>query len=288
MPHVEGVEHQDVVVDGVRRHVATAGPGDGPAVLLGHGWPQHWYQWRHLMPALAEASHRVIVPDMRGFGWSEHPPDEDFSHAALVDDAIALCDVLGLERIRYVGHDWGGWVGFLLALRRPDLLERAVIMSSPDPWPPAPAPNVETLLRGLRFAYQIPIAAPTPPGPLKAKLFELIAQAGHQKGFSAAEIEAYLGPLRQPSQVRASTLLYRNTLLRELAPIARGLYDGKRLTIPVRYLIGERDAIIDEAAVRALPHRGDAIDIEIVPGVGHFLPEEAPELVADRVLSFLA
>jgi pimeloyl-ACP methyl ester carboxylesterase len=288
MPHVDGVEHQDLVVGGIRRHLATTGPADGPVVLLGHGWPQHWYQWRHLMPALAEAGHRVIVADMRGFGWSEHPPDEDFSHGALVDDVIGLCDVLRLERIAYVGHDWGAWVGFLLALRRPDLLERAVIMSSPDPWPPAPEASAEAVLRLLRFTYQIPLAAPSPPGPLKPKLFQLIAQAGNGKGFSPEEIEVYLAPLRQPSQVRATTLLYRNTLLHELMPIARGLYEGRRLTIPVRYLVGERDAIIDEPAVRALPHRGDAIDTEIVPGVGHFLPEEAAELVADRVLSFLA
>src|SRR4051794_10558857 len=106
MPHVDGVEHQEVVVRGLRLHVAVAGPPGGPPVVgvgpggvvargrglraaaagppggppvvMQHGWPQHWYEWRHLFTPLAQAGYRVIAPDFRGFGWSEFPPDEDF------------------------------------------------------------------------------------------------------------------------------------------------------------------------------------------------------------------
>ena len=276
------------MVRGIRRHLATAGPSDGPVVLLHHGWPQHWYQWRHLIPALADAGHRVIAPDARGFGWSEYPPDEDFSHAAFVDDVVALCETLGLERITYVGHDWGCWFGFLLGLRRPDLVERAVLMSAPDPWPAPPAPDVETVLRFSRLAYQVAIASPTPPGRLKPALFRLIALAAHGNRFSERELDTYLIPLSQPSQQRASTLLYRNTLLRELLPIARGAYAHQRLAMPVLYMIGDRDLLFDEGALSRLPSHGDRVEAEAVRGAGHFVPEETPDLVRDRVLSFLA
>jgi len=276
-----------MTVGGIRRHVALAGPDDGSPVLLHHGWPQHWYMWRHLIAPLAEAGHRVIAPDSRGFGWSEHPADEDFSHSAFVDDVAELCQTLGLERIAYVGHDWGCWFGFLLALSRPQLVERAALISAPHPWLPPPAPDIETVVRFSRLAYQVAIASPTPPGPLKPALFRLIAQAAHGRQFSESDLEAYMAPLRQPSQIRASTLLYRTTLLKEMLPVARGAHEGKRLAMPVLYMIGDRDLLFDEGAVNALPSHGDDVSIEIVKGAGHFVPEEEPELVRDRVVAFL-
>ncbi len=288
LPHVPGVDHEDVSVRGLRRHVAFAGPADGAPVLLHHGWPQHWYAWRHLIPELAGAGHRVIVPDSRGFGWSEYPPDDDFSHAAFVDDVLALCEALDLDRVSYVGHDWGCWFGFLLALGHPGLVKRAALMSAPHPWLPPPAPDLETVARFSRMAYQVAIASPTPPGPLKPALFQLIAQAAHGERFSEPDLDAYLAPLSQPSQQRASTLLYRNTLLREMLPIARGAHAGERLTMPVLYMIGDRDPLFDEEAVNALPSHGDDVRTEVIRGAGHFLPEEAPDLVRDQLLSFLA
>ncbi len=74
LPHVDGVEHRWVDAGGLRMHVAEAGPPDGPAAMLVHGWPQHWYEWRKLIGPLADAGHRVICPDLRGLGWTDAPP----------------------------------------------------------------------------------------------------------------------------------------------------------------------------------------------------------------------
>jgi pimeloyl-ACP methyl ester carboxylesterase len=95
MPTVEGVSHRWVEARGLRFHVAEAGSGKDPVLLL-HGWPQHWYEWRNLMPALAM--------DLRGFGWSDAPRD-GYEKENLAADVLAVLDELGLERVKLVGHD---------------------------------------------------------------------------------------------------------------------------------------------------------------------------------------
>ena len=285
LPYAPGVEHEEVVVRGLRLHVAVAGPQDGPPVVLQHGWPQHWYEWRHLIGPLAEAGHRVVVPDFRGFGWSEYPPDEDFLKETLVDDLVALCAELGHERIAFVGHDWGGWVGWLLCLRRPDLVDSAVLLSAPPPFPPD---RIEPAALGRlgRLAYQLPIAAPMP---TVAKLACLRLLGGVFGGRPPDEVDVYIETLSQPAQVRATTLLYRQFLTREVGPLLARRYAGVRLTVPVHYMVGDEDllfydGIVDEPA----PHADTDYHGEVLRGVGHFIPDEVPDLLRERVLGLLS
>jgi pimeloyl-ACP methyl ester carboxylesterase len=104
LPHVDGVEHRFLELPGLRVHVAEAGEGE-PLVML-HGWPQHWYEWRHLIPSLAKR-YRVICPDLRGLGWTDAPPS-GYEKEELASDVLALLELLGLDRVKLVGHDWGG------------------------------------------------------------------------------------------------------------------------------------------------------------------------------------
>jgi pimeloyl-ACP methyl ester carboxylesterase len=284
MPDVAGVEHREVVVRGLRIHVALAGSPAGHPVVLQHGWPQHWYEWRHLIGPLAEAGYRVVAPDFRGFGWSEYPPDEDFRKETLVDDLIALCAALGYGRISLVGHDWGCWVGWLLCLRRPDLLDRAVLLSAPPPFPPDRI-DPAALGRVGRLAYQLPIAAPLPH---VAKLAYFQRMGDLLGGRPPDEVEVYAATLAQRSQVRASTLLYRQFLTREVGPLIARRYAGQRLTVPVRYLVGDQDLLFYEGLVdEPIPHADADYRGEVLRGVGHFIPDEAPELLRERVLGFL-
>jgi pimeloyl-ACP methyl ester carboxylesterase len=281
LPHVDGVEHREIVVRGLRLHVAFAGPDDGAPVVLQHGWPQHWYEWRHLIGPLAGAGYRVVVPDFRGFGWSEYPPDEDFRKETLVDDLVALCAELGYERIAYVGHDWGGWVGWLLCVRRPDLVDRAVLLSAPPPFPPE---RIEPAALGRlwRMAYQLPIAAPMPNAAKVVALRLLGAAIG---GREPDEVDVYLEPLSQPAQVRATTLLYRQFLMREVGPLLARRYAGARLSVPVHYMMGSDGLLFYEGVVDEPARHTDAeYRGEVLRGVGHFVPDEAPDLLRDRVL----
>jgi pimeloyl-ACP methyl ester carboxylesterase len=281
LPHVAGVEHRELIVRGLRTHVATAGPPGGRPVVLQHGWPQHWYQWRHLIGPLADAGYRVIVPDFRGFGWSEYPPDEDFLKETLVDDLIALLAELGHSRVLYVGHDWGCWVGWLLCLREPRLVERAVLLSVRSPIPPDQI-DPAALSRLARLWYQLVLGAPLP-RPVKLSFFR---RMGDVVGGETGDFEPYLRVLEQRSVIRATMLLYRQFLTRELAPLIAGRYRGQRIAVPVRFLVGDRDLLYEEGIEQDAGEHVDDYAGEVLPGIGHFIPEEAPDLLRDRVLSF--
>jgi pimeloyl-ACP methyl ester carboxylesterase len=118
--------------DGVE--LAVTDEGDGPAVLLIHGFPDSARVWRHQIPALTNAGRRVIAPDLRGFGASGHPDDVgDYRVGRSVADLIAVLDALGVERAHVVGHDWGAAVAWALALMAPGRVERLTVMSVGHP-----------------------------------------------------------------------------------------------------------------------------------------------------------
>ena len=151
-PPVHGVEHRFVEAGGLRVHVAEAGTGD-PLVLL-HGWPQHWYQWRGVIQRLAD-TRRLIVPDLRGFGWTDAPPGP-IGTDVFARDVITLLDALGLEQTDLAGHDWGGFTAMLLAARHPERFRKVVALSAPHPWVEiTPRLALET----WRAWYALPLAA---------------------------------------------------------------------------------------------------------------------------------
>jgi pimeloyl-ACP methyl ester carboxylesterase len=132
LPAVEGVEHRFVEANGIRVHLAEAGSTDAPAVLLLHGWPQHWYMWRRVMAGLS-GEYRLLAPDLRGFGWTE-APGHGYDGETFAADQVALLDALGLESAHIVGHDWGGWTAILLGILHAGRVDRTVVCNAPHPW----------------------------------------------------------------------------------------------------------------------------------------------------------
>ena len=156
MPDVEGVEHAfHDLPTGVRIHVAAAGPPGAPVVLAQHGFPQHWWAWRRVIP-LVSGEFRVLCPDLRGFGWSGWPDDGDFVKQRIADDTVALLDALGVEQVRLVGHDWGAWAAFLAAMAAPERFSSVLAMSISHPW----QPTDRALRNAYRMLYQLPLATP--------------------------------------------------------------------------------------------------------------------------------
>src|SRR2546425_11354326 len=124
------IKHRTVETNGIRMHVAEQ--GDGPLVVLCHGFPESWYSWRHQLAALAEAGFHAVAPDMRGFGQTDAPAEiESYTLLHLVGDMVGLLDALGAPSAVIVGHDWGGPVAWHAALLRPDRFRAVVGLSVP-------------------------------------------------------------------------------------------------------------------------------------------------------------
>lgn len=271
MPELDGVEHTfHDLPTGVRLHLASAGPADAPPVLALHGWPQHWWSWRGVIAELAD-EFRLLCPDLRGLGWSGQPADDDFRKQRMADDAIALLDDLGLEQVRLAGHDWGGWTAILAALTAPERFSSVLAMSIGHPW----APPKVAARHGYLLSYQLPLAAPF--------AGELVVRDGRYvrgmlingrrdgKRWTPEELDTYVEAARESAH--ASSKLYRDFLVHELRP---GAFAGRRPTIPAKLLIGSREPFRAFAA-------GFPGEVDVIDGAGHFVLEEAPQAVAERI-----
>jgi pimeloyl-ACP methyl ester carboxylesterase len=285
LPAVDGVTHRWVQARGLRFHVAEAGSGDDPVLLL-HGWPQHWFEWRHLMPALADR-HRVLAMDLRGFGWSD-APREGYLKEEMANDVLAVLDKLGLERVKLVGHDWGGWIGFLLCLRAPERFERYLALNITHPW--------QTLGGGWRhlprFWYQQLIIFPLVGYLLhRSRAFVramLLGGTTDRTAWDRPTLDAFADNLAQPARARACVQVYRTFTLREIGPLIGGRYFGQRLTVPTHLLFGTDDPAIGVDLLAGYEDHTDAMTVELVRGASHFIADERPDLVADRARELFA
>jgi len=241
-------------------------------VLL-HGWPQHWYLWRDVMPLVAPHA-RVIAPDFRGFGWTDVPED-GYEKDQLMRDVLALLDELGIDRFSVAGHDWGGYVGFLLALEQPGRVERLLALSVIPPWP---SRDPKTALDAWRLAYMPVLATP--------RLGRVAGRAMARSGLPADE-DAFLDRLGG-KRGRATEQLYRTFLLRELPRLARGgRYSAADLRVDAELVFGSRDPVLTTRAVKDAAAQADRLELELVADAGHFVVDEKPELVTDRLLRLL-
>jgi pimeloyl-ACP methyl ester carboxylesterase len=286
MPQLEGVEHRFVDVRGARLHVAEL--GSGPPVLLLHGWPQHWWCWRRLMPLLA-GSFRMLAMDLRGFGWSEATAG-GYRKDELAEDVGGVLDALGIDRVRLVGHDWGGVVGMLLCVGHGDRVERFVPMNTGHVWPTPP--RLDRLPRQVgALSYQVVLASPfvgpqatASPRVLRG-VFDLIST--HSDDVLDG-LDQYAARFAAPSRARAVQQLYRTFLLAELPAWLRGRYRGRRLTTPTLWLHGLDDPAITPSVFEDIVVHADDVQIELLGDCGHFPAEEQPGVVAGHLRSFFA
>jgi pimeloyl-ACP methyl ester carboxylesterase len=265
-----GVRHDYIDAAGLRMHVALAGPPDAPPVLLVHGWPQNWWCWRKVIPALAR-DFRVIAADLRGHGWSE-APDGGYEKERLAGDLLSLIDALQLERVTWIGHDWGGWAGLLAALRAPGRLERMLALCIPHPWL---APDPRRL--AVMLSYQGPIALPLLGPRAATPMLRRILQAGRGRD-RLSEKDLTLFADRISPEVTVA--MYRTFLTREVVPIARGRYAHAKLAVPTSLLVGSGDLVtrgLTSGPVRGQPQ----LQVRRLEGVAHWVPEQRPDTVID-------
>jgi pimeloyl-ACP methyl ester carboxylesterase len=287
IPALDGVEHRFVELPGLRMHVAEAGTGD--PVLLLHGFPQHWWAWRGVIPGLAE-HHRVIVPDLRGAGWTDAPAD-GYERGQLLADVVALLDALDVERVHVVAHDWSALTGFFLCFEHPKRVRSYLDLAIPHPY-------VQFNLRALpvfrHLWFQYVVATPG--------LGSRLLRSGHQRfaryllenfsanpdAWSEADLEIFIERFREPDRARAAGSLYRGLILPEVARIARGKYRDMRLTTPTVLLYGSEDPVMRLDLLGGYEEHADDFTLQAIDGASHFIADDQPDAVVEHALALIA
>ncbi|OBF62916.1 epoxide hydrolase [Mycobacterium sp. 852002-51971_SCH5477799-a] len=290
MPALDGVEHRYVDLGGgVTIHVAEAGPASGPAVMLVHGFPQNWWEWHQLIGPLAADGYRVLCPDLRGSGWSS-APRSSYTKDEMADDLAGVLDRLGVATVKLVAHDWGGPVAFIMMLRHPERVTGFFGANTVAPWV---KPGLSTLRNIWRFWYQIPIMLPViGPRVISDADSRFVRMLGSWVGggFTLPEddIRMYVECMQQPGHAEAGSRWYRSFQTKEMRKWMRGEYNHARVDVPVRWLTGTKDPVITPDLTDGYADRIDDFEVELVDDVGHWIVDQRPDLVLDRVRAFLA
>lgn len=257
--------------------------GDGPPVVLLHGFPQTGACWRAVAPALVAGGHRVLIPDLPGYGRSEVPLGYDA--ATLSQTLAALLRHIGAVPASVVGHDWGGMLAYRLASHHAELLERVAVINSPY--------RRLDLRRGWHMvALNLPVLPEAAFLLAGDRLIEwmLKAASAQRDVFTPETTAPYREALRGLARQRAAFAYYRTVTRRRLAgALSPRTGDGapRRIEIPAMVVWGMKDpalpASLLDGIARDIPHAR----IERIPDAGHFVPEERPEQLAALLLDFL-
>lgn len=275
--------------------------GEGPAVVLCHGFPELGYSWRHQVPALAEAGYRVLVPDMRGYGGSSRPARiEDYDVLTLCGDLVGLLDESGLDDAVFVGHDWGASVVWQLALAHPDRV-RAVAGLSVPPTRRSPVPPVQILRKRLGddfymcwfqepgeadavLAADVRRAVTTDALSRQEADAEPVAVTAGRPWWGAEDLEHYVAAFEETG-FTGGLNYYRN--LDRNWELTEHL-EGQRITQPAMYLAGSEDPVAMFTPTTWLEKLcTDLRRIDVLPGAGHWIQQERPDEVTAALLDFL-
>jgi pimeloyl-ACP methyl ester carboxylesterase len=288
-PEIPGVRRSRILARGVDFHVTESGPADAPAVIALHGWPQHHYEYRDLLASPPDGM-RIIAPDLPGYGWSGPAPHR-WQKEEVVSDLLALMDTLEVQRALLVGHDWGGYVGHLLALRAPERFSAYLCLNIAHPWQTSRtlAPHAWRSMTYMPLVAFAGIPAQRHSDLVYWALrYQYVPRSWpRHTSVSDADLRWFSDRFRDPVCAAAGRDTYRTFLTEEL-PAIRRAPEMRVSEVPTRVLFGDRDFAVHpdlaaEATARAVDYR-----LELVPGVGHFITDEAPDLVRERLTALVA
>lgn len=310
------IKQRRVATNGIELNIAEQ--GEGPLVLMLHGFPESWYSWRHQFAPLAAAGFHAVAPDMRGYGKSDKPHNIDaYNQVQVVNDIVGLIPALGYQTAIVFGHDWGAPTAWSCALNHPDKFTAVGALSVPfSPRSPVqPMPMMREIFKG-QFFYQLYFQEPgvaeaefekdirtalrkflylgageadlsgmTGKGPDDDLLTSLPNPASLPKWLSEADLDFYTGEFTR-SGMRGPLNYYRNhDLTWELTKGA-----PEQIRQPAMFVAGERDGVVVMAAdaLKKMPERVTDLRINrLIPGIGHWTQQEAPAIVNEEMLRFL-
>ena len=315
---LEEISQRRVATNGIELNIAEQGADDAPLVLMLHGFPESWYSWRHQFAPLAAAGFHAVAPDMRGYGKSDRPEEiSAYNQVEVMRDIIGLIPALGYETAVVFGHDWGAPTAWGCALNYPEQVSAVGALSVPfSPRSPVqPMPAMRELFKG-QFFYQLYFFEP---GVAEAE-FEadirtslkkfLIMGAGEtdlsglpQKGPDDDLLSGLPNPATLPGWLSEADLdFYANEFSRSGMRGPLNYYRNHDLTWemtegapteihqPAMFVAGDRDGVIMMAAqaLQDMPkHVKDLRTNRLIPGIGHWTQQEAPQAVNEEMLKFL-
>lgn len=278
-------QHQFIVSNGVRLHYVTQ--GEGPLMLMLHGFPEFWYSWRHQLPEFSQ-DYKVVALDLRGYNDSDKPTNlEAYRLSELVQDVRGVIEGLGYDRCILVGHDWGGAIAWNFAYDYPDMVDRLIVLNLPHPAKFASGLlTPQQLLRSSYiFFFQLPLL---PEFLLQAFDYQPVVQAlrntaVNKAAFSADDLKAYQQAAAKPGALTAMINYYRANLLQpELTSRNWG-----SLQVPTLLLWGEDDPALGKELTYGTEAYVPNLTLRYIPHCSHWVQQEKPQLVNQYMREFL-
>jgi pimeloyl-ACP methyl ester carboxylesterase len=285
------IQHRFVHANGLRFHVASCGEGERLALFL-HGFPECWYSWRHQLPLLARLGYRAWAPDLRGYGDSDRPERVgDYAIEHLMDDVAGWIDASGCKSATLLAHDWGGVIAWFFALRNVRPLERLVVMNLPHP------AIMGTELRKWRqirkswyvLFFQLPWL---PEALLRARSYRAIDDAFRgmaidKSRFPDEVLEVYRDNAARPGALTAMLNYYR-AMVRGGAGRRQQALGYPVIDIPTLMIWGENDIALSKETTYGTERYVRNLTLRYLPGVSHWVQQEAPETVNAILEAWLA
>lgn len=273
--------------DGLELHVEVT--GEGPPVILLHGFPESGHSWRRQVPALAAAGYAAWVPNLRGYPPSGVSAKQSAYHMRrLVGDVMGVVAATGAPRASVVGHDWGGIIAWAFAGACPALLDKLVILNAPHMqiyrekvW------RTSQVFRSLYAGFfQLPVL---PERALAANDFAIVRRMfrtmpAQKNSFSERDIDAYVKLLAQPGALKAALDYYRENFRSDGFAMAA----SARTEAPTLVIWGEQDPALGVFLLEGVERFAPRVKVHRIPGAAHWVQNEAPDEVNRVLLDFLA
>jgi epoxide hydrolase 4 len=280
----ESWQHSYVITNGVKLHYVTQ--GEGPLMIMLHGFPEFWYSWRYQIPEFAQY-YKVVALDMRGYNDSDKPQETSaYTINEIVKDVEGVIRGLGYDKCVLVGHDWGGAIAWNFAYTYPYMVDKLIILNLPHPVKFAEGLRTpQQLLRSWYiFLFQLPFVPEVliQSGDYQPLETAFKSMAVNKNTFSQADMDAYKDAAAKRGALTAMVNYYRNIFQPQFFNKTWGI-----LEIPTLMIWGENDTALGKELTYGTEAYVRDFEIKYIPNCSHWVQQEQPQLVNQYMHDFL-